>query len=338
MLHIGIVGFVFMGRTHYRCWRELPDAKVTAICETDPKTLQDSNLKGNIDSQAERIDLSGTAIYTNLQEMLQNEKLDAVSIALPTYLHAEVTEKVLLAGVNVLCEKPMALNAKDCERMIDAAKKSGRFLMIAHCLRFWPEWAWLKEVIEKGEYGALNALSIERMGAAPGWSGDNWFCDESRSGGMTLDLHIHDADFVQYILGMPRAVFSCGSYLGGGVNYIQTQYLYENGPVVTATGSWMMMPAYGFRMAYLACFEKATVVYDLTQKPVLKVYPAKGEMFSPSVGTKDGYSREVEYFMRRISGEKGPEVISNEQSRNSVVLVEAEKKSIREGIIQEIQI
>ncbi len=338
MLQVGIIGFGFMGRTHYRCWKGQPKARIAAICEANPQTVQDTQVKGNIDSQAEAIDLSDVSIYTDVTEMLRTEKLDAVSIALPTYLHADVTEKVLQAGVHVLCEKPMALNVKDCQRMVAAAGKSGRYLMVAHCLRFWPEWAWLKEMIQSGEYGSLKALSMERMGSAPGWSGDSWFCDESRSGGMALDLHIHDSDFVQYLFGMPRAVFSRGAVSGGALNYIHTQYLYDDGPAVTALGSWMMMPSYGFRMAYLVCFEKATVVYDMTQKPMLKVYPAKGELFSPTVAAGDGYSREIDYFVRRIGGEKGPEVITNEQSRNSVILVDSEKRSVREGTMQEIRI
>ncbi len=248
MLRVGITGFGFMGQTHYKCWKAVEGADVVAVCDVNPNIVEDTKRAvGNIGDTEQAIDFSSLQLYTDFEEMLKSGELDAVSITLPTSLHADFSIKALASGVNVFCEKPMALNVEDCERMIAEAGRSGKVLQIGHCVRFWPEYAKAKQIVDSGEYGRVVAATFQRLGAAPTWSIDNWFLDEKRSGGMALDLHIHDTDFVQYLFGVPRAVCSFGAKgPGGGLLHIVTQYLYDDDKVVTAEGGWGMMPAFGF--------------------------------------------------------------------------------------------
>lgn len=331
-MRAAIVGFGFMGRMHCRRWRDLEGAEVAAICDANPNIVEDTSMVGNIEGAAEGVDFSNIRIYQDLEKMLSEEKPDAVSVTLPTYLHGEYSKRVLEAGVNVLCEKPMALNAADCERMIEAAKKSGKVLQIGHCIRFWPEYAKAKDVVAGGEYGRVIAATFQRLGAAPEWAWDNWIMDEQRSGGMALDLHIHDTDFVQYLFGMPRAVCSFGAKRADGqLMHIVTEYLYDDEKVVTAEGSWAMMPAFGFEMSFNIVLEKATLVYNCTREPTLRVCPAEGDAFTPKVEKGDGYSLEIAHFANKIRGEETKTVITLEQSRDSVRIVEAEKESVKTG-------
>jgi predicted dehydrogenase len=251
-MRIGIVGFGFMGRTHYRCWKELEDVEITAICDSNPNGVEDlKETIGNIAGTAETIDLSKIEIYRDFEKMLADEKLDALSLALPTYLHAEYSIKALDAGMHVLCEKPMALSAADCGRMIEAAARSGKVLQVGHCIRFWPEYAKAKEIVTSGEYGRIVTATFQRLGATPKWAWDNWIMDEQRSGGMVLDLHIHDTDFVHYLCGMPQAVRSfTAEDENGKIMHIVTHYLYDDGKAVTAEGSWAMTPGFGFEMSF----------------------------------------------------------------------------------------
>ena len=333
MLRIGIVGFGFMGRMHYRCWKDIEGAEIVAICDVNPNIVEDANKGGgNIEGAEEQIDFSGIEIYADFDKMLAEAKLDAVSITLPTYLHPDNSIKALEAGVNVLCEKPMALNGEECERMIAAAKSSGKVMQIGHCVRFWPEYAKTKEIIGSGEYGKVIAATFRRLGAAPTWSIDNWFLDEQRSGGMALDLHIHDTDYVQYLFGIPKAVCSVGAKSeGGGMLHIMTEYLYDDDIAVSAEGGWGMTPGFGFEMSFNIVLEKATIVYDLTREPMFKVCPAEGEPFTPQVAGGDGYTLETEHFAKAISGEKVDAVTTLEQSRDSVRIVAAEKESAGRG-------
>ena len=268
MLKVGIVGFGFMGQTHYKCWKALEGAQVTAICDVNPNIEEDTKRAvGNIGDTDEAVDFSNLQLFTDLDQMLNTAELDAVSITLPTCLHADCSIKALEAGVNVFCEKPMALNVQDCERMIAEAKRSGKIMQIGHCVRFWPEYAKAKEIIDSGEYGRVIAAMFQRLGSAPTWSIDNWFLDEERSGGMALDLHIHDTDFVQYLFGIPNAVSSFAAKdAKGGLIHIVTQYLYDDDKVITAEGGWAMTPTFGFEMSFNIVMEKATLVYDFDSR------------------------------------------------------------------------
>jgi predicted dehydrogenase len=332
MIRVGIVGFGFMGRTHYRCWKALDDVEVAAICEVNPNITEDVQKKvGNIGQAEELIDLSNLDIYTDLDKMLDNAELDAVSITLPTYLHVDSSIKALSAGVHVLCEKPMALNVEDCRRMIEAAEQSDRILQIGHCVRFWPEYAIARDIVESGEYGRVIAATFQRLGASPLWSADNWLMNEQRSGGMALDLHIHDTDFAQYLFGMPKAVYSIGAKnAAGNLVHIVTQYIYDDDKdiLITAEGGWSMMPSFGFQMSFNIAMEKATLVYDLTRDPTLRLCPAVEEASVPGVPAGDGWSLEIEHFARAIRGEKLEQVTTPAQSMNSVKIVEAEKQSV----------
>ena len=190
--------------------------------------------------------------------------------------------------------------------------------------------AW--EIMKSGRYGKVVAATLQRLGSPPGWAIDNWFVDESRSGGVALDLHIHDTDFVQYLFGMPQAVCSHGGKAAEGhLLHIVTQYVYGDDKVVTAEGGWGMAPGFGFEMSFNLVLEKATIVYDLTRDPAFRVCPAEGEPFTPEVAPGDGYTREIEYFAKRVQGEAVGEVLTLEQSRDSVRIVDAEKESIEKS-------
>ncbi|MBN2137406.1 MAG: Gfo/Idh/MocA family oxidoreductase [Sedimentisphaerales bacterium] len=329
MLRIGIAGFGFMGRTHYQCWDKVEGAEVAAICETNPNIVEDTKKAvGNIGDAQRDIDFSKLDIYTDYDKMLAEAGLDAVSITLPTILHPEFSCKALAAGVHVMCEKPMALNVGQCERMISAAEKSGKVLQIGHCVRFWPEYAKAKEIIDSGKYGKVLAASFRRLGSAPTWSADNWFGDDDRSGGMALDLHIHDTDYVQYLFGMPRAVSSvAGKGPGGGLAHIATEYIYDEDIAVVAEGGWAMMPSFGFEMSFNIMLEKATILFDITRNQAFKLCVADGEPLTPEVEAGDGWLLQIKHFAKAIAGEKVEPVTTLHESRESVRIVAAEKKS-----------
>ena len=330
MLRIGIVGFGFMGRMHFRNWSAVEGADVVAICDANPNIKEDTKRAvGNIAGAEGEIDFTGIDLYHDFEEMLGKAQLDAISLTLPTYLHADFSERALAGGVHVLCEKPMALDVEECDRMIQAAHRSGKVLQIGHCVRFWPEYAKAKEIIDSGRYGRVVAAMFQRLGAPPGWSVDNWFVDEDRSGGVALDLHIHDTDYVQYLFGLPKSVCSHGARgPAGQLIHIVTEYEYGEDKLIVAEGGWGMTGTFGFEMSFNLVLEKATLVYDLTRQPMFRVCPAEGGAFTPEVADSDGYRREIEHFVKAVQGEQLEPVITLEASRNSVRIVKAERKSI----------
>jgi len=241
--------------------------------------------------------------------MLADENLDAVSIALPTHLHKAISIQCLEAGTHVLCEKPMALNLPDCDAMAAAAKQAGKHLMVAHCIRFWPEYAWAKQAVESGEYGKVVAADFSRLTYAPGWDDNAWLADPAKSGGIALDLHIHDLDFIQYLFGAPKAIRSVGTL------QVQTQVDYGDGRAISATASWAMPKSYGFKMAFDIVFENAATIFDGT---TLKLYRGDEEPIEPELPEGDGYRWEIEHFAGLVSGTVAQAAITPEQARESV--------------------
>ncbi len=331
-MRIGIVGFGFMGRMHFANWSRCEGVSVASICDRNPDVLKDPDKPiGNIDGSASSVDLSQLHIYSDPAEMLQSERLDAVSVTLPTHLHAAVSIRAFEAGVHVLCEKPMALTTAECDAMIAASRSSGKHLMIGHCIRFWPEYVMAKEIIDSGRYGRVLAATFQRLSAAPTWSGGNWLMDDRRSGGMVLDLRIHDSDYVQYVFGMPDAVCSHATVQGQNIVHIQTHYDFGGRQAICAEGSWAASPSFGFEMSFNIMLERAALVYDCTRQPAFRICPAEGKAFTPPVAAGDGYAREISYFTALIQGKNKTEVLTPAQSKDSVRLIEAERRSALEG-------
>ena len=175
--------------------------------------------------------------------------------------------------MHVLCEKPMALNVVECDRMVAAAEEAGQgppdrpLHPVLARVRRDPRSDPVRTV-----WPAV-AASFRRFSSIPTWSPDNWFADEKRSGGQPLDLHIHDSDYVHHVFGLPAAVSSTADV---PQTYISTQYHYPDGPAVVAESTWRMAPAFGFEMSFIIVLERATIVYDCTRTPAFRVCPADG--------------------------------------------------------------
>ena len=137
-LNIAIVGFGFMGRTHYGNWKKVKGAKVVAICDSNLAQLA-NKVKGNGNCADDSTDFTGIEIFSDFDEMLSKCKCDIVDITLPTPLHPRMVAAALAAGKDVISEKPMAVDAKACDTMLAAARKAKGKLMIAQCLRFQAE-------------------------------------------------------------------------------------------------------------------------------------------------------------------------------------------------------
>lgn len=334
MLKVGIIGLGFMGRMHLKTYQKHPEVEVAAVSDKRAQKLKgDLSGSGNIATEQDTFDFSGISCYEEANDLIKDKTIDFVDICLPTHLHAEFAISALEAGKHVLCEKPMAGSVEECNRMIEAAKKSNKKLMIAQCLRFWPEYELLKGYVENKEWGALTGLFCFRGGGTPVWSDENWILQDEKGGGALLDMHIHDVDLINYLLGLPALVSSLGknAVKGSGYDTVSTNYHYPDGPVVNATCSWVLNGDFGFKMSYLAVFEKGNIVYDSGVSPTIKVNPDEGKGFTPELPAGDGYSREIDYFVKSIAGDKPIEIVPPESARDSVRVALSEIKSIREN-------
>jgi len=331
-LNVAIVGFGFMGRTHYGVWKKLRNVRVVCICDSNLDKIT-AKVKGNLDVADNSALPKDIRIYDDFDRMLKDERLDIVDVTLPTPLHAPMAIKALARDINVLCEKPMAVNAKICDTMIAAERKSKGRLMVAQCVRYWPEYRVLKGFIESGRYGNVIAADFTRFAPAPTWNrgGKCWFLDETKSGGVALDMHLHDTDVVHYLFGMPESVVSRShQHRDGWTDFITTTYGYSN-KVVTSSSSWAMVPSFVWEAGFRVVFDKAVAVANSHAPAPLVVYPEKGKPFSPKLPNASGYETEIKAFVSWIMGGANAEPVRAQSARDSVAIVDAERKSAKTG-------
>jgi predicted dehydrogenase len=337
-IRVGVVGIGFMGKTHIGIHARNKRAKVVGYCDFDPRRAAgDWNEKaGNLGSgQDLGVDPASLKSYRTPDDMFADPDVDLVDICLPTYAHAEYVVKALASGKNVLCEKPLTIDPKEAERIVKAAKKAKGFMMPAHCMRFWPEWIWLKEAVASKRYGKVHSAVFRRFASTPKWTANNWILNAKLSGSALFDLHIHDTDYVRYVFGDPKAVFSVGN--GGkatkdGIDHVNTTYLYKDPRLmVVAEGGWNADPTYGFTMRYTVVFDKATADFDIGREGKTLLLHKAGEKEAEivKVSATNGWQDEIEYFLGCIESGKAPKVTTAADAEKSVKLVHAEQKSIK---------
>jgi predicted dehydrogenase len=335
MINVGVVGMGFMGVTHIKAYRKLSGVRIAAICDAYRLPLDGdlSRISGNLAlGESIVLDMNQVKAYASYEELLRREDIDLIDLCVPTQQHPAQAMAALQAGKHVVCEKPMARTSALARDMVAAARQAGRCLMPAMCIRFWPEWAWVKQAIERQTYGRVLAARFRRVSEAPGWGKENYF-KGAQSGGALLDLHIHDTDFVQYCFGRPRQVQSTGiSRFSGAIDHVTTRYGVACGAEVYAEGSWLMSPGFGFNMAYTVIFERATADYDVARGPEALRLFAEGK--SPEVvhcEGEDGYGGELGHLVQCLQEGRFSTVVTAEDGLSAVEICEAEEKSIQTG-------
>lgn len=314
MVRIGIFGAGTMARKHIETYAAIKGARVAGVSWAGARSLKECEKLYGISAFADTGALLGL--------------VDAVDICLPTPQHEEAALRAAAAGRHVLCEKPLALDLAAAGRMIAACRRAEVILMAAHCLRFWPEYVFLKNAVNQQKYGALRELSLERYSSFPQWGSKGWLADAARSGGAAIDLHIHDADMVLFLLGAPRAV-RARETVSSKYETIETSYDFGDGPLVSARGGWILQSGYPFHQSFRAVFEQAVIEFDSRQTSTLKVFKTKGKPQKPRLPERDGYYYQLKHFIICVRTGTTPKTSTGEQGRQALALTLAEKKSAK---------
>lgn len=326
MLGVILNGLGFMGRVHARCYAANPGAEIVGVVDADSERAKKA---------VRELELN-VPVSDNLRATLGEVPADALDICLPTDAHAASAEAGFAAGLDVFCEKPIALDLESAARITGGAAKTGRQLMVGHTLRFWPEYLELKKMIRSGEAGPLRALNLFRRAPRPGYTVGNWISDPERCLGAVLDFHIHDTDVVHFLLGPPQSVFSRGLRLSTGWDHIQTQYLYDEGPMVHAEGGWTYPDKRPFQMGYCALFENGSLDFDNTAPATLvkniggevsDLSPAPDEATEGQLAGLEGYRNQLDYFVARLASGRAIETNTGADATASLRTLLAEIQS-----------
>ena len=320
MLKVGIWGLGLIAKAHvaaYMVLKENYPIKLVAACDTDDRAFAEIALANNA------IDINK---YNYIDEMLKSESLDIIDICLPTSLHVEAALKMLQNGYHVLLEKPMGLSSAESLKLLNASQKTDKVFMVGQCLRFYPEYQYLKRIIEEKQYGQVLTAYFERLSMTPKRRGENWLLNYEKSGGCLFDVHIHDVDMVRYLFGEPKAVSAQANHVLSRYDSVNTRFIYDDKQVV-ALADWTLKPSFGFKPMFRVSFEQATVIYDNYS---LRVYKEK-EFFTPTIEKGKGIEKEIEYFIELIT--KGRENTENrpEDSFKTIELLECIRSSADEN-------
>jgi predicted dehydrogenase len=332
MINVAVVGMGFMGVTHALAWKRVKGARVAAIVTRDPKKAAGDwrGVQGNFGSSGGRQNLTGIARYTELAQALADDRIDLVDICLPTWLHKDATLASLAAGRNVLLEKPIGLNVRDADQMIRAARAARCSFMVAHVLRYFPEYRLIKQLQEENRHGAIQAAHFKRCIARPAWWSPG---DLVQNGGPAVDLHIHDSDFVRFLFGEPSAVLAQG-VVGRGrtVEYIQTQYRFGRRKIaISAEGGWLSQAGCPFEHGYDVYFERAALKFNSSWGKPPQLLTADGKVTQPKLPAADAFLGELQEAADALRGKRDSAVLSARSARESLALCLAEVRSVHSG-------
>lgn len=311
MLRVGLVGTGGISGAHIPAWESIPEAKLVALCDVRTERFTPYPQQNH---------------YTDLDEMLKNENLDILDVCLPTYLHTQAVLKGLEHGVHVVCEKPISLNLEDVDQIYSTAYRNNVNFMVAQVVRFMPEYELLKEIYDSGRYGRLLTGYMKRISSRPRWSYDNWMADETRSGFVPFDMHIHDLDYMVATFGKPKNV-DCHRCKQPSQDYISVVYDYSDF-FITAESAWYAAPL-PFSATFRFQFEKALIVYD-GHKCI--IYQGDNQILDMSAESNqdtgsisapktNAYANELQYFTNCVLSGQFPDKIKAEELKSVIEIV-----------------
>jgi predicted dehydrogenase len=302
MVRVAVLGAGFMGGTHARAYAAMPDVEVATIfAPSSDRALP----------LAEQV---GARWSDDLTAVIADPRIDAVDICLPTPEHRAATEAALAAGKHVLLEKPIALTLDDARALVRLGEESDRVFMIAHVLRFWPEYVEIARQVASGELGAPRSAFASRRQPFPAWSA--LFSRSDLTGGAVIDMMIHDYDALNWLLGTPRSVTARGerNARSGGFDQVQVLIDYDDGRSALVDGGMMMPESYPFSSRLEVLCENGALEYAFRAggRSVemgggvneLTFFPSAGDPMLLAPVQIDPYAAECADFVDRIQQNK----------------------------------
>lgn len=277
--------------------------------------------------------------YTDIDSFFEHEKgkLDFVVICLPTFVHKDISVRALRAGFDVLCEKPMALNAEDGRYMCTVAQETGKTLMIGHVLRFSNDFIYISDCIKNGKLGKVRNVKYTTYGTELPQGHNNWFRNAKLSGGPILDVHIHDTDLILWLFGKPTAVSTIAEREDGNIclDSFSSNLIYDNGMYINIQCDWKNKALrHQSGRSLRINFENG---YILKDNNIFLMVDAEGnetnlnEIESVCGNSTSIFRDELKYFVDCLTTSAFPDRCPSAHSVAAVELIEAEIASAHAG-------
>jgi predicted dehydrogenase len=287
---VGIVGSGSMGTTHAHAWTHTP-ATIAALHSLDRPSLE--RVAGQ----------TGAPIADSLDALI--ESVDVVDICTPTHLHHEMIIAAAAKGKHIICEKPISRHLAQAQAAIDACKAAGITLLIAQVVRFFPEYALAQQVVTQGDVGQVGVIRLSRCTGLP-YRHDptSWFHDPALSGGMIVDLMIHDFDYARWIAGEVTSVYArslSAQHPESGIDHALAILTHKDGAISHIEGSWAY-PAGSFRTALEIAGNQGLIEHPADSSTPISLMLHQSETQNASVAIprspldEDPYTTEIKHF------------------------------------------
>ena len=300
MKRVGIIGAGLTGGIHAERWAQLP-VELAGFYTRTPERAQ---------AAAQHY---GGRAFPSLEPLLA--EVDVVDVCAPTPTHKDLVLAAAAAGKDVLCEKPLARHLRDAEEMVAACEAAGVRFSVAHVVRFFPEYARAKEVLDSGQLGRPGIIRTVRganypapdFGELSRTDAQNWYADFEQSGGVIMDMLIHDIDYTRWCFGDVVRVFARGLTFSDvrDADHVLLTLRFQNGAIGHLEGSWAYPPGNFLTRLEIAGDEGLLEVDSLDTLPFSVTLRQEGATLaagvpvpeSPMHPTDDPYYREIAHFL-----------------------------------------
>jgi len=317
-MRIGIAGTGTMGEVHAAAWGTI-DAELTGCTSSNSNQAEAFGQRHKIRT------------FANYDDLLNN--VDIVDICTPTATHKPLVLAAAKAGNHVICEKPIALSVEDGQAMVDACR--GVRFFIGMVLRFFPHYRSAKQLVAAGRIGKPGVLRLKRVSYVP-QNPEAWYFNDALSGGMVVDLMIHDFDYVRWLAGEVERVFALKTHAdSGAAQYVQAVLRLKNGAIALIEGGWAYPPGI-FRTGFDLSGTDGLIEWSSDQpSPLVTFFPSKSEE-TASVGlptsglADDPFAAELRHAYECIQS-GAPFEVTAEDALEALRISLAVKKSLSAG-------
>lgn len=322
MQRVGLIGSGVMATTHASSYAEIPDATVAAV----------ASVGDNLESFAADNDADA---YEDPEAMMDEADITMVDVCTPTPTHNPFARAGAERDYPVFCEKPMTRTMAEADELVEVADETGVPFMVGHVLRFFPSYVAAKERIDAGELGQLGTLRAERLSPAPKYGTENWFNDREQSGGVMLDMAIHDFDYLRWVAGEVERVFTRAErwededfrYEHAGVDL-----RFADGTRGYVEASWGYPDGTPFTTDFEFAGDDGSLEFDSREENAVRFYGESGDNMDPAASAfrKSPYTRELEHFVECVETGAEPKVDPRE-AREAVRISLAAIESAERG-------
>lgn len=265
---VGLIGSQFISSIHAEAFKSVAAGELLAVMSPTPSHAKAFAEKHHIPNH-----------FTDLDKMLAMKEIDMVVIGAPNFLHCEITQKAAKAGKHIVVEKPLCMNLKEADIMIEACKKANVKLMYAEELCFTPKYVRLKALLDEGALG--KPVLFKQSEKHDGPHADH-FWDVTRSGGgVTMDMGCHAFQFFRW-LNSNNPVKSVYAQMNTSVHTDKTKgddnaiiiLEFENGVVGMAEESWTKLGGMDDRAEIHG--SEGVAYADVLQGNSIQTYSTKG--------------------------------------------------------------